>query len=408
MYTTLNASDLGILDRLTAVNLDVTIWSARKKMKPQDLPGADLPPDELASLGTKKVCDPQKLAIFSTLKGRAVGVLGRRGVRFLGGWVIPEEQAAKVEKALEKIERDFEDAKEAFLATYEQDVQNWVRQYPEWTEILQNSLESIDYVRSRIGFRAHFYGITLPPATGEVGASLCESLKEEVAGFSHTLFSDIAKDATRIWEESFQGKEKVSHKALSPLRDMRDKLRSFAFVEPHVEPVAALIDTALNMASPRGYITGATLIMLQGIVSLLRDPHTLIPHAAQVIAGRAAQDVLAGLFVPQPQDETLTETISSGEESLPPGVEQGRLWPLSMPINQGAALNPGAGVPVSGASTCPNTEDAPTETSIFDSRKGKEESLPPPVIPSQKQESSPAVPFIVGGNGLGAFLKGFI
>ena len=48
-----------VLDRLVAVNLDVRIWSGRKKLTAEDLSlGADVPPEDLVSLGSKRVCDP--------------------------------------------------------------------------------------------------------------------------------------------------------------------------------------------------------------------------------------------------------------------------------------------------------------------------------------------------------------
>ncbi len=40
-----------VLDRLVAVNLDVRIWSGRKKLTAEDLSlGADVPPEDLVSL----------------------------------------------------------------------------------------------------------------------------------------------------------------------------------------------------------------------------------------------------------------------------------------------------------------------------------------------------------------------
>jgi len=64
-------TDITVLKQLTALRLDVTIWSARKKLTAADFGGQTLPPEKLASLGSKKVCDPD-LRVFATLKARAV------------------------------------------------------------------------------------------------------------------------------------------------------------------------------------------------------------------------------------------------------------------------------------------------------------------------------------------------
>lgn len=45
-------SDIKVLDNLLALNLNVNLWSARKKMVLEDFGGAELPPEDLASLGS--------------------------------------------------------------------------------------------------------------------------------------------------------------------------------------------------------------------------------------------------------------------------------------------------------------------------------------------------------------------
>ena len=54
-------SDIRILDNLLALNLNVSLWSARRKMSQEDLGGAELPPEDLASLGSKRIADPENL-----------------------------------------------------------------------------------------------------------------------------------------------------------------------------------------------------------------------------------------------------------------------------------------------------------------------------------------------------------
>ena len=49
--STIIRSDIRILDSLLALNLNISVWSARKKMCLEDFGGAELPPEDLASLG---------------------------------------------------------------------------------------------------------------------------------------------------------------------------------------------------------------------------------------------------------------------------------------------------------------------------------------------------------------------
>ncbi|CCH49475.1 DUF3150 domain-containing protein [Pseudodesulfovibrio piezophilus] len=274
-------TDITILDNLIALNLDVKIWTARKKLTHADFGGAELPPEELASLGSKKIRDPRELRIFGTLKARAVSLLDRTGVRFLGGWGIPEDKADEIVAELTTIRDDFLNAKEQFLNRYDEAVKNWIVQHPGWESLIGSSSVSADYVRNRLGFRWQFFKL-LPPTDNAVG----HGLQDEVNELGGTLFDEVGKAAADTWKRCFEGKDKVTHKALSPLRSIHGKLAGLSFVEPRVVPVVDLLETAFNRVPKRGHIQGSALVMLQGVVSLLRDPTTLVAHGQKILDGR--------------------------------------------------------------------------------------------------------------------------
>ncbi len=284
-------TDITVLDSLMAINLDVNIWTARKKLTPADFGGAELPPEDLASLGSKKVCNPQELRVFGTLKARAVNLLDRTGVRFLGGWAIPEDKADEIVAELTVIRDDFLNAKEQFLNRYDEAVRDWISQHPGWESLIGTSTVSADYVRSRIGFKWQMFKL-LPPADDSVH----QGLREEITDLGGTLFGEVAKSATDTWHRCFEGKDKVTHKALSPLRSIHAKLSGLSFVEPRAMPVMDLLDTAFNRMPKRGHIQGSELVMLQGVVSLLRDPTTLVAHGQKILEGQDASDILMGLL----------------------------------------------------------------------------------------------------------------
>jgi len=301
-------TEITVLDHLMALNLDVSIWTARKKLTPADFGGAELPPGELASLGSKKVCDPRELRVFGTLKARAVNLLDRTGVRFLGGWAIPEDTADEIVTELSTIRDDFLLAKDQFLNRYDQAVQNWIAQHPGWERLIGTSTVSADYVRSRIGFKWQLFKL-LPPTDDTVH----QGLHEEVSELGDTLFGEVAKAATDTWHRCFEGKDKVTHKALSPLRSIHVKLSGLSFVEPRVMPVVDLLETAFNRIPARGYIEGSALLLLQGVVSLLRDPATLVAHGQKMLEGQDASDILMGLLA----QDVPTNSVEKSVE-LPP------------------------------------------------------------------------------------------
>jgi hypothetical protein len=311
-------TDIKVLDSLLALHLEVNIWTARKKLSPEDFAGVRLPPEDLASLGSKRVCDPEALRVFGTLKARAVSLLDRHGVRFLGGWAIPESQVDAIVTELEQILQDFNAAKEDFLSRYDESVRDWIAKHSGWEQIIADSTVGADYVRSRMGFIWRLYRIVPPDPADPV----MEGLKDEVASLGQTLFGEVSKAATEAWHKCFAGKTEITRKALSPLKTIHQKLSGLSFVEPRVSPVADLIHTAFEHLPKRGRIEGANLLMLQGLVSLLRDTDALIEHGQKIMDGTTSKDLLSLLVEGQgemPELDVQEEVdIVAAVDDLPP------------------------------------------------------------------------------------------
>jgi len=299
-------TDITVLESLMAIHLDVNIWTARKKLSPADFGGAELPPEDLASLGSKRVCDPEDLKVFGTLKARAVSLLDRHGIRFLGGWAIPHDRAEEIGAELATIRDAFMEAKETFLARYDEAVQEWITRHTGWEQIIASSTVGADYVRSRMGFRWQVYRI-MPPALPH---SVEEGLCEEVVGLGSRLFGEVAKAATEAWHKCYAGKTEITRKALSPLRTIHQKLSGLTFVEPRVAPIADLLQVAFESLPKRGKIEGASLFMLQGVVALLRDTGALVEHGQKILEGASPQGLLAILGGPAAASDSVADDLA--------------------------------------------------------------------------------------------------
>ena len=316
-------SDIRILDNLLALNLNVSLWSARRKMSQEDLGGAELPPEDLASLGSKRIADPENLKIFGTLKARAFNYLDRHGIRFMSGWAIPEEKAGEIVQELLNIRTEFQKEKEAFLTDYDQNVQAWIEKHHQWGEIIRNSLVGPDYVRARMDFRWQLYKVAPLEQHTDNTAVLEAGLAEEVQGLGGTLFDEVAKSADDIWRRVYHGKTEVTHKALSPLRTLHAKLTGLSFVEPHVAPVADIVQAALLRMPKKGNITGTDLLLLQGLVCLLKDSTALVAHAQKVIEGYGPAFVLdallagPGVIAEQDGSSMLVDGAVDGDDDEP-------------------------------------------------------------------------------------------
>ena len=314
MDTPTLVTPLHVLDRILALNLDISLWSARTKLTAEDFGGAELPPEDLASLGSKKICDPARLTVFSKLKARAVNLLNRHGVKFLSGWAIPEDKAGDIINGLCAIRDEFFVEKRNFLASYDEGIADWIARHPAWASIIQSSTVSRDYVDKRMKFAWQVYRVAPAAGLDDHTAATESGLHEEVENLGSTLFGEIARDASEIWRKVFEGKTEVTHKALSPLKTMRDKLVGLSFVEPHVVPVIELIETAFAKMPKRGNIRGAHLLMLQGLVCILKEQNTLFSQTQAVLTATSAEDTLAALFDGVSQ---ATPILNPGDTELP-------------------------------------------------------------------------------------------
>jgi len=298
-----------VLKCMLAVNLNVNIWSAKRKLNPDDFVHSELPPESLASLGNKRICDPKTLRVFSTLKARAVNVLDKSGVRFLGGWAIPEAKAAEIVNSLDMIAEEFKHAKDKFMKNYDKAVQNWISDNPGWEKIIATSVVSADYVAERIAFNWQVFKVVNP--TGHKKNLLEVGLQSEVNNLGCTLFGEVAKDAREAFNRSFMSKSMITRKALSPLKNIQQKLYDLSFIEPRVAPVASLIQSALDKIPSKGAISGTSLLMLNGLLTLLNDTKALTNYAQEIIDGRSNDSVLDGLIKPnKPKNKSKVSPIN--------------------------------------------------------------------------------------------------
>ena len=119
---------------------------------------------------------------------------------------------------------------------------------------------------------------------------------EEVQGLGNTLLAEVCRSADDMWRRVYEGRLEVTHKALSPLRTLHEKLTGLSFVEPHVAPIADIIRSALDRMPARGTIGGTDLLLLQGVVCLLRDSRSLVEHARKIMAGQETVSILDSLL----------------------------------------------------------------------------------------------------------------
>ncbi|TSK07748.1 MAG: DUF3150 domain-containing protein [Geobacter sp.] len=217
-----------ILSNLIVVALDTNLWSGEKKLRPEDLGGVNLPPDKLASLGSKRIFDPAGLKIFKTLKRRAERALIDIGVRFLSGYAIPESALDTVFQTLVEIENEFAQAKRDFLFEYDAKLEAWLKEAGEWSEIVRKAVEPASSVANKLHFGFTAYKVGEPVAASVM---VQETLARQVGGLTDQLMREIAQDAKEALQY-YNGRTEVTRKALSPVNNIKAKLEGLMFLNP--------------------------------------------------------------------------------------------------------------------------------------------------------------------------------
>ena len=275
-----------ILDQVVLIKVDATIYGARKKLNKEDLvlaDGSKLPPEDLASLGSKRLLDPDRLSVFNRLKKEAERICLRVGTRFLGGFIVPTAAAAQVTVELDRIAGDFALARAEFLDGYDAAVQDWMVKHPEFAGIIEKAIDSVALVATRLAFDYLVVSVALPE---QMPTQEVERLERKIGSLSEQMFHEIAVDANLLIEQSLLGKEHVTRNALRPIKRIRDKLDGLSFLDHRVAPVVATIDDLLGKIPNRGSIEGSLLQEILATAMLLADPDKTRRHGEGLLAAQ--------------------------------------------------------------------------------------------------------------------------
>ena len=307
-----------ILDQMVLVKVEANIYGARKKLKKEDLmlvDGSKLPPEDLASLGSKRLLDPEQLTVFSRLKKEAERICLRIGTRFLGGYAIPCVAAPDIIVELERIALDFAVAKTEFLAGYDAAVTDWAVRHPEFAYIIEKAVDSVELVSTRLSFDYLLVTVGLPEALPieDIGR-----LETKICSLSEQMFYEIAVDASQFIEQSLIGKEQVTRNVVRPLRRMRDKLDGLGFLDYRVAPVVSTIDDLLRRIPTKGAIDGIILQEIFATAMLLADPDKTKRHGAGLLTAHSMPIERDQLVDEKPLKAPVLKPVVDAVNGIPP------------------------------------------------------------------------------------------
>ncbi len=319
-------------DQLVFINVDITNWSGKKSLTPEDL-GLDrsqLPPETLVSLGDKQLIDPEALKAFGSIRGAARRLCLAVGTRFLGGHAVPVAKAPALLAELDALGQRYRDARAAFLAGYDEQLAAWTRQQPqEWQKLIRDALVPAEYVGGRLSFAVQAVRFAAPDP--EVVDH--DGLNQALSGLGDQVFHEVGQLAREALERSFQGKDAVTRRALGPLVSIRDKLEGLAFLDGRFRAVVGEIDRLVALVPARGPIVHGVLAALTQFLSLAAQPNGLRTWAANAAVWQAPPDLL-GLSDEPASTPAFTEDAevpaSTEDAGAPASIEDAEADPLTL------------------------------------------------------------------------------
>lgn len=280
------------LSQMKIFTLSIKVWTGRKKLRPEDIGiSAGSTPPEVVSLGVKKTCPQERLRVFNTLRARAERACQEHGLPFLGAYAVPNAKAAELSAALEELREEFLEERTRFLGDYSTIVEDWVQKHPRFEVALRKAITPVAIVSARLGFRYGYFEVQADNLGGDA-----QEMADELGD---TLLDEVVKTAQEIWSKKIDGADELSQRGLAPIRKLRDKVDSLAFLDSRAKQVVEAIDHVFGTLPKTGPISNRDFVMLSLLVSQMMSKanfNSLLETikkgmTSAVVAPEASQDV---------------------------------------------------------------------------------------------------------------------
>lgn len=315
-------SSLTVLNKTVCLKLRVSLWTGRRRLRAEDLGNAaqNLPPDDLASLGSLKLCNPKRLAELGAIKRAAERECERVCVSFLGGYATEDNNITALAAKLKGFQARFDEKAEAFAQGLQTDIDAWKALHPQWKDIIEEKVPDAAHVRSR--FQFSFQAFRVGPASGDLADLVNGGLEEAASGLSGQLFAEIEAEAREAWTSSYEGKDCVGQKALRPLKAILRKLEALRYLDARCQPIIDQFVKVLGSLPRHGPIQDPHLSAVIGLFRVVECGKTLRARGAALLRNR----------------DTAPADLSSPDESSP--VDEDTATDLPPPPSNGVHPTP--------------------------------------------------------------------
>jgi len=296
-----------------------TLWSGNGRLRHEDLGLSEdeAPPEAIASLGTKKLFPPAKLKALQKLKRLMHRDCAEVGMRFLGGYAVPEAKAEALAAKLDDRVREGQALADEFLRNFDATVKAWHRDNPEWAHILRAGTPQKEAVGARIRFDYEAYLVSKPKSS-VVGARFGGA----VSALGDSLYREVASEAADFVQKSLlPGREDGTQRTAGPVRRMLEKLRGLSFLDARITPLIDVLTLVMSRVPANGPVKDDSFLAIVCVASALADPATMQSVGERAAAGESPEDLADELMGgSKPQAAAASPKRRSDRAAAPTGA----------------------------------------------------------------------------------------
>lgn len=310
------SSKLNILRNVVVISLsDTSLWTGRAKMTAEDLGLSDdeVPPDAIASLGSKRVIDGDDLKPLNKIRYLMRRACLEVGTRFLGGFAVAIEEAESLVNKLNKLVEEGEAIKKSFLATVDNKIDAWHDGNPKWKHIMSAGTPERDSIGKKISFGYHAIMVQTPE-----NDTVAKSLLGAVDMMGNNLIEEIVAEARAFVQRSLvDGREQGSQKTVGPIRRLGNKIHALRFIDPSLSAMAEVVKRVLQTIPETGKVEAESFLNMTRVANLLASRARFAETSLALHEGRiTVDDVVKTLTGAKPAEVAELPLESSSASSI--------------------------------------------------------------------------------------------
>ena len=272
-----------IKSQSTIIHTDVRVYGGFKKLVADDFVefgSGKLPPKELVDLGQERICPKDLLKKPNALRRKAERRLLRNGTRFIGSFLLANDDAEQALTDLQVYRDEFYAYLPEFEKRYWHGVLSWAKKFPLYKKAIISKAPAVEDIFQRMRFEIYAYRI------GDLDNQSGTDTNTTVGNAFKGIYRDVIDETSQHIKDHVKGslqsngdtKRRIDQRTLKPFITVRDKLSSLSFIDYRFKVLVEYINQVIT-SMPSGKIEGADLARVLNLHQLLQSPaamHSMI------------------------------------------------------------------------------------------------------------------------------------